>query len=61
MVRLAGFVAINQEQQLDIGQRSTLEAQEAGVIEAYENALRAVRNNLDDEAEVILAAAASCA
>jgi hypothetical protein len=52
MVKLAGFAAINEERRADGGQQSTLEAQEAGVIDAYENALRAVQNNSDEQAEV---------
>jgi hypothetical protein len=51
MVRLAGFSAINSDQQ-EKRRPSTLEAQEAGVIESYENALRAVQNSRNEDAEV---------
>ena len=53
MVRVAGFVAINQESDdyRDEAQE-TLEAQEARVIDEYESALRAVLDKDLERAEV---------
>lgn len=51
MVRLAGFASINADRrELDLQQ--TLEAQEARVIEQYEVALREIKANNHQTAEV---------
>jgi hypothetical protein len=54
MVRVAGFVAINQENNDDRRDEAqeTLEAQEARVIDEYESALRGILDNDLERAEV---------
>lgn len=54
MVRLAGFTAINEEQEQQHDLEETVEARESRLITHYENALLHVKKNDDVLAEVCL-------
>jgi hypothetical protein len=54
MVRLAGFTAINEEQEQQHDLEETVEARESRLITHYENALLHVKKNDDALAEVCL-------
>lgn len=52
MVKITRFTAVNRIEQKDEGVSTTLEAEEAAVIELYENAIRAVLEGKNEDAEV---------
>jgi hypothetical protein len=52
MVKITRFTAVNREEIEDEGVSTTLEAEEAAVIELYESGIRAVLDGKHTEAEV---------